>query len=496
MSNILLTAAEQYHFQMIEDLNKPREDGIKVGLQTRLHSGQIEVLKPLFTPGSTTDILMVPCGRKFGKTELAVYALWKFALENPGSACYYICPEASHGRKIVWDLQRIQKFMGKDTAKYVDTCRNQEMMCRLKNGSFIQVVGSDNWSAANGLTPSFVVYDEFKVFHPNWHTEFSPNRAAKAAPLMCIGTLPKVGDKNKDQYESLLEQAETDEGSAVFYKTTFDNPINHMKDQKRVINAEIKRLRDRGEEDVVQREYYSKIVPGGASAVFPMLSKDKHVLSHHLIYDEIRKDIKKMEWYLIADPGSTTCFGVLFAALNPYTRQMYILDEIYEKNQLKTSTRNIIPLMMSKAKALNPYGDLNDDWLKGYDEAGAWFATEAIVQYDLGFMKTEKFKGDKQDGLGLIKDQLIHDKVVISDRCTNLFKEMQEYAKDSKGNIPKKNDHLIDCFRYLNAFAGYTFEGIIEVLKRKPDDIKSRFRRFEDEDDLDEDWTNKMTEEW
>ena len=173
---------EQYLLQVTKDLFSPRGDGLKVGLTNRLHDGQIDALRPFYEDNVTT--LQLPCGRKFGKTDAAGFVLWHKALFSPGSACYYIAPEGAHGRKIVWDTQRLQKFMGKDTAKYIKTIKNQEMKIELKNGSFIQVMGSENWAAANGLTPSIAVYDEFKAFHPQWHIEFSPNRAAKAAPLL------------------------------------------------------------------------------------------------------------------------------------------------------------------------------------------------------------------------------------------------------------------------------------------------------------------------
>jgi hypothetical protein len=438
---------------------------------------------------------MLPCGRKFGKTDVASFVLWHKALHTPGSACYYIAPEGSHGRKIVWDTQRLQKFMGANTKKYIKTIKDMEMKIVLNNGSFIQVMGSENWAAANGLTPAIAVYDEFKAFHPQWHVEFSPNRAAKAAPLLIIGTLPKPGDRNIDQYNQVLEYCKKTKGCAVIYKTTWDNPINHLPEQKAIIEAEIQRLRDHGDEDVVQREYYSKIVAGGSSAVFPMLT-DAHKVQHHKILEEIKKDIKKLNFYCIADPGTTTCFAVLFAALNPYNKKMYILGEIYEKSQKATSTRIIYPRMRLKMQELNPYIE-EDDWFKVYDEAGAWFANEVLVTYSTTFFKTEKRQGDKEEGLSVIKDMLIHNSVIISDTCENLFNEMKMYAKDIKGNIPKKNDHLIDCYRYLIQAANYDFNSVIEYVKLKEPVEEGRFKKYgQEEIEEGDDWTRGFDDDF
>ena len=498
MSKKLVSKEDQYWLEVTQDLFAPRGDGIAVGLKNRLHSGQIEALKPLYEDKILN--LMLPCGRKFGKTDAAGFVLWHQALMVPGSTCYFIAPEGSHARQLIWNNNRIQKFMGKDTQKYIKSIKNQEMMITLKNGSVIQLMGSENWSAGNGLTPHIAVYDEFKAFHPQWHIEFSPNLAAKAAPLVIIGTLPKAGDRNMEQYKQIMEYFKQDKESAVITKTTWDNPINNMPEQKKRIMGDIKRLESHGDFDVVQREYYSKIVAGGSSSVFPMLDRKLHMLSHTDLYNKVKKDIKKFEWFCVADPGTTTCFAVLFCAINPYTKEVFILDEIYEKNQKATSTRLIYPNMRKKMKELNPYID-EDDWFKIYDEAGAWFANEVLVNYHTTFFKTEKRHGDKEEGISLIKDMLLNNIVSISDRCTNLLEEMEMYAKDSKGKIPKKNDHLIDCYRYFISAANYTFEAVQEFIKRQDPMEEGRYRshNYKDKDremDLDEDWMGNLGDEF
>jgi hypothetical protein len=336
--SIVLSPEEQNLLDRTVDLNKPRGLGIRAGLKTRLHSGQIEVLAPIYKEGKRR--LFLPCGRKFAKTDTAAYALWKKALEKPYAACYYIAPEASHGRKIVWDTQRLQRFLDDDSAKYIKSIKNLEMKIEFTNGSFIQVIGSENFGAANGLTPDIAVYDEFKLFHRRWHIDFAPNLVVRAAPLIIIGTLPTVGDRNYDQYFEVLEAAKQDEKAAIFYKSTFDNPINNLPEIKAAIEEEIAALRARGEEEVIQREYYSRIVPGGKRAIFPMLTQD-HIMPAKEMEKVLKKDYKKMEWYCIADPGSTTCFAALIVAINPYTKHVYICNEIYEKDRNLTSTRKI-----------------------------------------------------------------------------------------------------------------------------------------------------------
>jgi hypothetical protein len=143
---------------------------------------------------------------------------------------------------------------------------------------------------------------------------------------------------------------------------------------------------------------------------------------------------------------------MLFAAVNPYKQKVYLLGEIYAQNQANTSTSKIIPEMRKIRRHLYP---LKEEWSNHCDEAGAWFINEAAESYSEHFFKTQKHLTKKTNGLSLIKDQLLEDFVIISDRCTNLVWEMENYIKDKNGNIPKKNDHLIDCYRYLNRLGSF-----------------------------------------
>ena len=493
----LLTPDEQLYFQIMEDLNAPFGDGIKVGLEGRLHDDQIDQLKPLYSEDNEINSIFISCGRKWGKTELVGYVLWRHALLNPGSACYYVGPEATHARKILWDNGRIQKFLGKATEKYIVHpygIKDQAMKIKLKNGSFIQLVGSDNYQVANGLTPHIAVYDEFKAFNNRWHTEFAPNRAAKAAPLVIIGTKPRSGNKNMDQYNDIMAYAKNNPDEwYVAERTTFDNPINHLPAQKQIINQEIKQLIERGEEDVVQLEYYSKVLHGGKRAIFPMFDSRLHVKNHLDLTNEIKNDLKALEWYLIADPGTVTCFGALLCAINPYSKKVYILDEVYETNQRDTSTRRIYPTIEAKTWDIYPNSKISEDWVKVADEAAAWFMNEVMDQYEVYFSPTDKNNNKKEAGLSLIKDQLIHKMVVISDRCVNLVSEIEKYALDDRGNIPKRHDHLIDCWRYLNAAANYNMHEVLVGVKYRRDqetirEGRGRSLRYDREDE-EMDWT-------
>ena len=449
------------------------------------HAGQLKAGKALFSEGINN--IFIQCGRKWGKSEFCVYSLWRHALLNPGSACYYLAPQQKQAREIIWASNRLQKF---GNVKYIKVIKEQEMRIVFKNGSFIKVDGSDNYESYRGITPDFVVYDEFKDFHPKFHEGMAPNLAVRQAPLVIIGTPPD----RECQYTVLADEFKKLSDCYWIRMDSYSNP--HI--AREWLDREKEKLAARGEEDVWQREYEARFIRGGASAIFPMLSEDRHVYPHNDLRNEIRRDIKKLDWFCITDPGTTTCFAALIGAVNPYTKKLYILDEIYETDQQNTSVRNIYPRLDSKMAEFYPTGDVEEDWTKVYDEAAAWFSTEVLQQYGIYFFPTQKHLNKKEHGLSLIKDIMLHDLIKISDRCSKLLWEMLNYVKDDKGNIPKKDDHLIDCLRYLLAADNYSMVEAMEIKKQHNDEQRRGFSLKEDFDSWapENDWTDILSRDW
>jgi hypothetical protein len=314
-----------------------------------------------------------------------------------------------------------------------------------------------------GLT----VFDEFKDFRPEFFEAYDPNRAAFNAPLMIIGTPPEIDG----QFTRLASAYGSDQGKRFFQMPTSANPhISHQWLEAK--KSELYRL---GEGDKWEREYEAKFVSGGANSIFPMLSR-KVMRPHEEVMAMIWRDRKKLEWILWADPAGASCFAVLFCAVNPYTKQIFCLDEIYELTQIEMSVGRIWPRIRKKRDELWDA----PDWRQGYDEASTWFANEVLDAFGEGLEPTQKMKSDKMTGLSLIKDALLQGKLVLSDHCQKLYWEMERYRKDDQGRIPKKDDHLIDCLRYVFDSLPYSIKAEAEPIV----DPVTQKRGFRLEDDF------------
>ena len=436
--------------------------------------GQQEVLHSIFADG-VKDIF-VECGRKFGKTELVIYILVRYALLNPGSTCYYIAPFQKQAREILWVTSRLQQFFPKEFIKNVN---NTEMRVTTVFDSFVKLDGSDNHEAYRGIQPHAMAYDEFKDHAPEFHVASNPNRAVFDSPLIIIGTPPE----KEGPYTEILESYKTDQYKKYFNFPSANNPFI----SKKWLNREKEHLVANGDEEVWLREYEAKFVRGGRNSVFPMLNDD-HFMDHGQMMVAIQKDAHKMRWFATADPGSTSCFAVTFAGLNEYTREWWFVDEIYEENPHETTTVKITDRIIATKIEFCPH----KDWTQTYDEAAAWFGVET-ASLDIGesWCPTEKAQHKRDPvtrepwGISIIKDCLRMGKIHFSSRCVKLRWEMENYVrqkvKDGSTKIPKSFDHAIDTMRYKFAAAGYSLP---ERDEPPPEPTPIRRRTFTIEQDF------------
>jgi len=466
--------------------------------------GQVPIAKALLREWKRYVFLQ--CGRKFGKTDFAIYCMYMFAILFPNSQIYYIADTMKHAGELVWHNQRLQKFFQNPKRlrgesdedfeqrrrlgqylhkKHVLKANNSEMRLHFNNGSFIKVDGAENYANADGIEPDFMVYDEFKSHDPRFNEAMEPNLRVKRAPLLIVGTPP---EELGTYYEKIANSFKRLSYASHYQRPSFLNshlyPLGE-KDPEFV--EECEKYLSRGDDDVMSRELYANIVVSGRKALFPVLElpkydydnekyigHSKHIRSHTELIDKIRRAPKDWEFYDTYDPGSAVCFAGLFGAINKYTKEVVILDNIYEKDTRETSVGVIYPRAQAIMKEIY---DFEDYWTGTYDHAATWFMNEVMDRYDRGLMPCQKDLKNKENKLGMIKDMLIEGKLLISERCMvgfdkqiGLVWEMVNYRKDDKGNIPKEHDHAIDALRYkLNAM-GYDPTWLEKQKKIEVDD--------------------------
>jgi hypothetical protein len=402
-------------------------------------------------------------GRQAGKTEMICYLLWAWGRLNPGSQSHYFAPLLKQAKSVLWTSRRIQTFGPRDWIR--GDPNKSEMLIEWANAEdgHIQLHGADNYDSKRGLVikRGIIILDEVREFKEGFWDAVQPLTLKFQCPVIAISTPPASlvhpEDPSKpNQYVRLRERAKTSRNGLYSKAPTSINPHIPPEELARIRQEYI----DAGDLTTWLREYEAEDVEGGANKIFPMLSAHKHIWPADYIRQEVENDQSNLEYWAIFDPGNRAAFAVLFLAWARETGEIFLLDEIYERDQALNSTSQIFPRAQRiMTEWANPW-----EWRTLYDEAALWFATEVRNSFNENLMPTRKAThrkefGEPRPGVSLLKSLILKDKVFFSERCKYAFWEMQSYGFDDNGKLPKKNDHLIDCLCYFLLESGLVESG-------------------------------------
>jgi hypothetical protein len=424
-----------------------------------LHQAQIQIAKDYFVRGMR--VIMSQWGRSCGKTESALFIATVASILTPGFMTYIITPERKQGKEIYWASGRLPSY---PPPEYVSDVRTGEQRLVFTNNSFICVEGCENYDGLRGIKPNLVIYDEFQNHSKEFHLAvMQPNLLAKQSALIIYGTPPKQRSAYYVEFWELLKKSIAEgDCTKVYYE--FPTELNPTIDKDELAKTR-KELLSSDNEVIWYREYEGKMVFGGEDIVFPKWNPRVHVRTHQVVTSYLEHDRHKIRWYTICDPGTSTCFAVLFAAYNPYTQQVFILDEIYEKDRQRTDTRAIWERIRKKEDELYPNAP-ERSWKRVYDEAAAWFQREVQANYHVSLIPSQKHNTKEEDDISRIKMLMANSgSLTVSQRCYWLRWEIESYVTDEEGKYPEKNNHLVDCLKYLMQLSGW------KLLEKADSDI-------------------------
>lgn len=382
---------------------------------------------------------MAVCGRKSGKSEISVDLMWRFGnLINKGQI-YYFAKEQTAAREIIWESNRLKDWGPQD---YVADANENEMRVTFTSGTFAKCDGADRFASKKGFNPDVVILDE-AADYPDafWHTML-PNFAAKDCIVLIITSPPWEQELEPGKPTLFMRMVELYKKEPRYFYINVTSFVNEMNLPEGFLQQEEKDLTEMGQKDIWEREYLAKFIITGGASIIPTFDKTRHVVPHEQVLARIKDREKDFEFVTSLDPGSV--YGAVFQALNLYTKEAYWLDELYVREQADQMVEIFWPDVLKKQQELFP----NQEWLTVYDEAAKWFYIEATNRFEAELVPTEKARNDKMDGISLLRTIFAYGKGLMSDRCKWTAWEFENYRRDDKGNIPKKNDHNIDNSRY------------------------------------------------
>ena len=154
-------------------MTEPEEE-LALPLTWRPRTHQLELWRALLRRTNRLDVV---AHRRWGKDEVALN--WAAYAANARPANYWhLLPEASQGRKAIWDavnphtgLRRIEEAFPQQLRP---TFKESEMLVEFGNGSTWQVLGSDNYNSLVGASVAGVVFSEWSLAKPEAWSHVRP----------------------------------------------------------------------------------------------------------------------------------------------------------------------------------------------------------------------------------------------------------------------------------------------------------------------------------
>lgn len=365
------------------------------------------------------------CGRRFGKTVLAVEEMVGVALAKKDRRVAYYAPTRDDAREITWSI----------------ICKKVENIITYKNESLLQIKimtqdGGESmlalygWESVQergkgrGLANDFIVLDEvasYRNFWAGWNEVLSPTLIDRAGSAMFIST-PKGFNHFYDLYN--LELTNPDFKS--FHFTSYDNP--------HVPVEEIEREKSTKPADTFAQEYLADFKKT-QGLVYKEFDREKHLYDEEFSADMLKR------FKVVA--------GVDFGFRNPAAvlhcywtgERLLVFDEWYKRERTD--------IQIAEYVAANKFQEV-------YPDPENQGAIEELRRLNVNVREVVKGPRSIKNGINQIREMLIRGDLLINKRCVNLISELESYSYDDDKlernedeNPVKANDHALDALRYV-----------------------------------------------
>lgn len=410
--------------------------GIPVESQVHLNrfsprSYQLPILDAIENKGYKRVIAIMP--RRAGKDVTAFNLCVRECVRRP-CVIYYIFPLYSQARKVIWDsvLNDGTRFLDYIPPALIEATNSAEMKIRFKNGSLLQLVGSDNVDALMGTNPAGVVFSEYALQDPRAYQFIRPILAANAGWALFIST-PRGKNHLYELYQIAINSKEW-----YALKLTLD-------DTHHIPLREIEKDRAEGimSEDLIQQEYYTDFTLGVQGAYF----------CYYLDKMRIENRIGDVPWQpefpvvTAWDLGVRDSTSIVF--LQQIGTTVRIID-CYENT--KQGLEHYVKVIQAKpytySKHIAPHDIKVTEWGTGMTRL------EKARQLGIKFVVSENIS--IIDGIEAVRSTL--GRVWIDEKkCGPLIKALENYRQeyDEKNRVyktvPLHNwaSHFADAMRYL-----------------------------------------------
>ena len=428
-------------------------------IETKIHLNkyhareyQLPILDAIENKGYKRVIAVLP--RRAGKDITAFNLCIRQCIRRIGTI-FYVFPTFSSGRRILWDAiqndgMRILDYIPKEL---VESRNEQQMRIRFKNGSVIQIIGSDNYDQTLvGVNAMGMVFSEYALTDPRAYQFARPILTANDGWALFIST-----PRGRNHLWELYNIAKNNPNDWFAYKLTVEDtghiPLYEI--QKEIASGEMS-------EDLAQQEYYCSFDLGVEGSYY----------NKYIDRMRLNNQIGMVPWepafkvFTSWDLGVRDSTAIIFFQIVGQT--IRIID-CYEKNKegLEHYVRVIESKPYSYAKHIAPHDIRVQELGSGITriEKARQLGIKFTVSEDVGIM----------DGIEAVRSTF--SKIWIDEvKAAPLIKALEQYRQeyDAKRKIYKSqplhdnNSHFADAMRYLCVSLPKTRDGLTpeEITKQ------------------------------
>ena len=365
---------------------------------------------------STNRFRVVNCGRRFGKTTLAIEEIKGKAVYAQRRICY-IAPTYQQARDIAWEQLK------KEFSSIATNINESRLEIKVKNikktESIILLRGWESIETLRGQAFDFIVIDEIasmRNFWTSWNEVIRPTLTDTRGEVLFIST-----PKGFNHFYDLYNFQDKDSDYKSFHFTSYDN-VHVPKDE---IDKAAKEL----PEDTFAQEYLADFRKT-QGLVYKDFNRAKHVYTDS-------PQINVVDRLVGIDWGYTNP-AAIYLVLKDTDNEYWITQEYY-----KTQKTTAELIEYSKSLRGNKY----------YPDPAEPDRIEEARRAGLNIRDVSK---DIEAGISSVQELLKTNRLHIHSSCVNLINEFETYRypdkkpdSNEKETPVKENDHALDCIRYV-----------------------------------------------
>lgn len=365
------------------------------------------------------------CGRRFGKTHLAIRQLCYYAKE-PNKEVWYVAPSYRAAKMIAWKKLKHQL----ESLRWIKKINESELSITLKNNSVISLKGADgDGSNLRGVGLDFLVLDEFAdINQAVWTETLRATLADKQGKALFIGTPKGTGNWAHDLF---MKSVEDPDNWASFTYSTLDGG--------RVSEEEIQAAKQDLDERTFRQEFMATF-ESYTGRCFYNFDRQQHVKR----WLGATPTILMLGIDFNIDPMSCVVFAL----------EKDVLHAIDEICMYSSNTQELVDEIHSRYPKTKIWAYPDPACRQRKTSAGG--LTDLTILQAAGFVvKAPMAHNPIRDGINAVNSRLMNlnkeIKLLFDPRCRHAINAMERYAYKEGTSQPLKeggHDHMSDAIRY------------------------------------------------